>query len=56
MLGVDLGEQAALSLILSSMSVKDLLHFAVKGLSQDETVQAQDRANICLQAINTFLS
>jgi len=56
MSGVSLSELAALLLVLSNMTVKELLHNAVLGLSQDAITQAQDRANICSQAINTFLN
>ena len=52
---ISLNDYAALSFVLSATSIKDLLHYAMVGLSQEDTTHAQDRANICSQAISTFL-
>ena len=56
MFKVSLNEMAALLFVLSNINVKDLLHCAMLGLSQDNTTIAQDKANVCSQAINTFLN
>ena len=56
MSNISLSEIAALLLVLSNVSVKELLHSAMVGLSEDKATQAQDKAIICSQAINTFLN
>lgn len=52
---MSMNEFAALSFALSSISVKDLLQKAMQAFAEDNTVSATDKANICSQAINTFL-
>jgi hypothetical protein len=52
---VSLNELAALSLILDSISVKDFIHAAMNGFSDQHNVKSQDSANICSEAISAFL-
>lgn len=55
MSNVSLNDLAALTLVLNNISVKELIHNAMKSFSNDEDVKSKDNANICSQAINTFL-
>jgi len=52
---VSLNELAALTLVLSNVSVKELIQNAMKSFAEDNNTKSQDNANICSQAINTFL-
>ena len=55
MSNVSLDEMVALKLVLSNVSVKDLIQSAMKGFAESDEVRQQDNVNICSQAINTFL-
>lgn len=55
MSNVSLDEMVALKLVLSNVSVKDLIQSAMKGFAESDEVRQQDNANLCSQAINTFL-
>ena len=55
MSNVSLDEMVALKLVLSNVSVKDLIQSAMKGFAESDETRQQDNANICSQAINTFL-
>ena len=55
MLKINLNETAALSLVLTNLSVKELLRSAVVGFSNSGSILEQDKANICSQAIDSFL-
>ena len=55
MSNVSLDEMVALKLVLSNVTVKDLIQSAMKGFAESDEVRQQDNANICSQAINTFL-
>lgn len=52
---VSLNELAALTLVFSNVSVKELIQNAMKSFAEDNNTKSQDNANICSQAINTFL-
>lgn len=52
---VNLSEMAALNLVLSNVTVKEFIQSAMKGFAEDESTKGQDNANVCSQAINTFL-
>jgi len=52
---VSLNELAALTLVLGNVSVKELIQNAMKSFAEDNNTKSQDNANICSQAINTFL-
>jgi hypothetical protein len=52
---VSLNELAALMLVLKDISVKDLCFAAMQGFSEQGNVKAQDNANVCSAAIQTFL-
>lgn len=54
-MNISVSEFAALALVLSNISVKDLLHNAMIGLAESEETNNQDLANVCSQAINGFL-
>lgn len=53
---LSLDEMAALNLVLDASSVKDLLHYAMIGLAEDESISANSLADLYSQAISTFLS
>ena len=50
-----LNEFAALALVLNNLSVRDLIQGAMNTFAESESIKAQDNANICSQAIATFL-
>lgn len=52
---VSLNELAALTLVLGNVSVKELIQNVMKSFAEDNNTKSQDNANICSQAINTFL-
>lgn len=54
-MNITVSEFTALSLVLNSITVKDLLHNAMVGFSNDDNTKAQENADVCSQAINTFL-
>lgn len=56
MSNVSLNELAALTLVLNNITVKELIHNAMNNFANDESIKSKDNANICSQAINTFLS
>ncbi len=49
-------EQAALTLVLEFVSVKDLLTAAMHTMAEDKSTKAQDNADLCYKAITSFLS
>lgn len=52
---VSLDELAALRLVLNFVSVKDLLTSAMNGYAEQQDTKAKDNANVCFEAISTFL-
>jgi hypothetical protein len=52
---VNLNELAALRLVLNFVSVTDLLTSAMDSFSENNDTKSKDNANICFEAINTFL-
>lgn len=52
---MSMNEFAALSFVLSTVTVKDLLQRAMQSYSEEDNVSSKDKANTCSQAINTFL-
>ena len=53
---ISLNDLAALSLVLNNITVKELIHNAMNSFANDDSIQSKDNANVCSQAINTFLS
>lgn len=53
---LSLDEQAALTLVLEYVSVKDLLTAAMHNMSEDSNTRSQDNADLCYKAITSFLS
>jgi hypothetical protein len=56
MSNISLNDLAALSLVLNNITVKELIHNAMNGFTNEDNIKSKDNANICSQAINTFLS
>jgi hypothetical protein len=52
---VSLDELAALKLVLEFVNVKDLLSSAMNGFAEKEDIKSKDNANVCFEAISTFL-
>jgi hypothetical protein len=52
---VSLDELAALRLVLNFVSVKDLISSAMNNFAEQEDTKSKDNANVCFEAISTFL-
>lgn len=56
MLNITQKEETALQLVLSFISVKELLKAAEDGFATKDTIRATDNSDLCYKAIESFLN
>lgn len=52
----NINETAALNLVMSFITVKDLLAAAMSGFAQGDTTKDKENTDLCYKALTAFLS
>lgn len=52
----NINDMVALQMLLSFISVKDLIQAAMNGFSEEESVAGKENADLCFKVIKAYLS
>lgn len=52
----NINDIAALQMLLSFISVKDLVHAAMNGFAEEDSLTGKENADLCFKVIKAYLS